>query len=311
MSVNYGDFIHPDDAAARRELESVAGFDKLTKLYMKLGVEKLLQSLFMAEKIRLSPTQLPEYYNLLPPVCEKFGIKEPQFYLEMSPIPNAYTVGDNETFLVVTSGLLEYMSRDEQQAVIAHECGHILCRHVFYNTLAMLLISWANNTGFFGEALNSPIILGDILGTLAAPLRLALNYWSRKSELSADRAEVVFMGSSAATVRGLIRLAGGPSAITANVNIEEYAKQADTYQQMYDSSTWQKILQGSEIMNRSHPFNAVRVREVLAWEKSAQFIKLREAILSGGLSEEPAVCMKCGNSIKKGSKYCRYCGFEQ
>ncbi len=139
MPINYREFIHPEDEAARQQLEAVPGFQNATKWFMDLGIETYCHGLFMGEKIRLSPTQLPELYNHLPPICRKFGITEPEFYLEMNPGPNAYTLGDKRTFLVVTSGLLSHVKNDDELvAVLAHECGHILCRHVFYRTMASL-----------------------------------------------------------------------------------------------------------------------------------------------------------------------------
>ena len=120
------EFIHPEDAAALRQLESIPGFPALAKKVLELGIEKLQYGLNMASTIRLSPTQLPELYKHLPPICERLGIKEPEFYLEMNPMPNAYTSGDTRVFIVVTSGLVEMMDDEEFDAILAHECGHIL-----------------------------------------------------------------------------------------------------------------------------------------------------------------------------------------
>lgn len=78
----------------------------------------------MASTIRLSPTQFPEIYKHLPPICERLGIQEPEFYLEMNPTPNAYTAGDTRVFIVVTSSLVEMMDDEELDAILAHECGH-------------------------------------------------------------------------------------------------------------------------------------------------------------------------------------------
>ena len=77
------EFIHPEDAAALRQLESIPGFPTIAKKVLELGYEKLRYGINMASTIRLSPTQLPELYRHLPPICERLGIKEPEFYLEM------------------------------------------------------------------------------------------------------------------------------------------------------------------------------------------------------------------------------------
>lgn len=119
------DFIHPEDAAALRQLENIPGFPTLVKKFYALGYEKLMYGSNMASYIRLSENQLPNLYQHLPPICKTLSIDEPEFYLEMNPMPNAYTFGDSKIFITITSGLVEMLSDNELDAVIAHECGHI------------------------------------------------------------------------------------------------------------------------------------------------------------------------------------------
>lgn len=289
--IRYQDFIHPEDAAALQEVEAIPGFQTVAKYFMELGLEQMLHGLYMAEKIRLSPTQIPEIYEKLPPICRKFNISEPEFYLEMNPMPNAYTTGDKRTFLVITSGLLETCNSDEVTAVIAHECGHILCRHVFYRTVA----------NFFVMAVNA---LG-LVGKFAAPIEFSLNYWSRRSELSADRAALVYMGEHLPITNSLLRLTGGPEKLTGKIDIQEYAKQAEHYYELRENSKWHKLLQGLAILNQDHPFSAVRINELMKWSKSRDFQMLYEAVLK---YETQIKCNSCGRYNEKRNKFCRYCG---
>ena len=67
------EFIHPEDAAALRQLESIPGFPALVKKFYALGLEQYMYGVNMASAIRLSPTQLPDIYWHLPPICEKLG----------------------------------------------------------------------------------------------------------------------------------------------------------------------------------------------------------------------------------------------
>ena len=62
------DFIHPEDAAALRQLESIPGFPALVKKVLALGLEQLQYGINMATTIRLSSTQLPQLYRHLPPI---------------------------------------------------------------------------------------------------------------------------------------------------------------------------------------------------------------------------------------------------
>ena len=73
--ISPSEFIHPEDAAALRQLENIPGFPALVKKVLSLGLEPMRYGLNMASCIRLSPTQLPQLYNHLPPICQKLGIK--------------------------------------------------------------------------------------------------------------------------------------------------------------------------------------------------------------------------------------------
>ena len=92
----------------------------------------------------------------------------------MDPNPNAWTFGDTKIFITITSGLVDMMTEEELDAVIAHECGHILCHHVLYHSIAHYVMDGLDSLG--------------VLGSLGAPLQYAILYWERKSELSCDRA---------------------------------------------------------------------------------------------------------------------------
>ncbi|NVN93828.1 MAG: M48 family metallopeptidase [Bacteroidetes bacterium] len=288
--LNSQDFIHPEDEAARRNMEAIPGFSSVVKAFLKLGMEQYFHGVNMASKIRLSEKQLPEIYFKLQPICKVLGIEEPEFYLEMNPMPNAYTFGDSRIFLTITSGLVEYLEEDELNAVIAHECGHILCRHVLYHTMANLLKSGADFIG--------------LLGALTTPVQLGLLYWSRKSELSADRAAAVIMGSPKPVVETMIRLSGGPKSITGEVNIEEYAAQAQAYQDLQETK-WDKALQTLAIAYQDHPFSAVRAKNILEWCKTDHFALLIKNLNN---TESRNQCPYCQETILKEWKFCKYCG---
>ena len=268
------EFIHPEDAAALRQLESIPGFPTLVRKILSLGFEQLMYGMNMASAIRLSPTQLPNLYNHLPPVCEKLGIDEPEFYLEMNPFPNAYTFGDTRIFVTMTSGLVEMMNDEELDTVIAHECGHILCRHVLYQ--------------------------------LTVPVKYAILYWQRKSELSCDRAaSIVTSPDVVASV--MARLSGGPKSITSEVNMEEWAKQADQYDSIRNDGLWNKALQVYAIAAQSHPFSAVRVREILHWGKSNQYQNLMSNLSQQASGKK---CPHCGRGVETRWCFCKHCGYK-
>lgn len=284
------EFIHPEDAAALRQLESIPGFPALVKKVLALGFEKVKYGFNMATAIRLSPTQLPKLYNHLPPICEKLGIEEPEFYLQMDPVPNAWTFGDTKIFITMTSGLVEMLDDEELDAVIAHECGHILCRHVLYHSIAQYILAGADTLG--------------ILGSLTVPVQYAILYWSRKSELSCDRCGSIIT-SPDAVARVMARLAGGPKSITDSLNMQEWAGQADQYDHIKNDGLWNKTLQLAITLGQSHPFSAVRVREILKWGQSQQYVSLMQNLNAEASGKR---CPECGLPVSTDWAFCKHCG---
>lgn len=288
--IRASEFIHPEDAAALRQLESIPGFPAFVKKILSLGLEQMQYGVNMASAIRLSPTQLPEIYNHLTPICKKLGIDEPEFYLEMNPMPNAWTFGDTRIYITLTSGLLEMMDDEELDAIIAHECGHIICRHVLYHSIASYILSGADSLG--------------VLGALTVPIQYAILYWYRKSELSCDRCSSIITSPEVVS-RVMARLAGGPKKLTENINMREWAKQADMYDEIRTDGMWNKALQLYVTMGRDHPFNAVRVREILKWGESSQYLNLRENIKAESSGKK---CPSCGRGVSPDWTFCKYCG---
>lgn len=228
---------------------------------MNVWTERQFRIQNMSSKIRLSSEQMPEYYNMLPPICEKLKIDIPDLYLELDVNPNAYTYGDTHPFITITSGLLETIPDELVPTVIAHECGHIACHHTLYTTMGSTILSGASYLGGF-------LGLGKVI---SFPLQVAFYYWMRCSKFSADRAAAVYNGRSDEMTDVCMRLAGWDKDIIANVNKDLFMKQALEYKEMIESSKWDKTLEFLALLNATHPFTAVRAYEIDQWVKTDKF----------------------------------------
>ena len=290
------DFIHPKDAAALKQLESIPILPTVMKKFLAIGYERNQYGLNLATNIRLSERQLPELYHHLPPICSKLGIEEPEFYLKMSPVPNAWTSGATKIYITVTSGLVDLLTPDELHAVISHECGHIFCQHVLYHSLASYITAI-----LVGSASG---LLGDLASLIATPLQYALLYWSRQSELSCDRVASVVTSPEIVT-NVMARLAGGSSSITKNLNYDAWTEQAQQYEDLLANNNWDKTLLTLSTLSQSHPFMAVRVNEILRWAETDQYRRLINNLL---IDESPLRCPKCGAGIRPDWSFCRSCG---
>ena len=258
MAIAYEKFIHPEDRAALEKLKAIPLLDTAVRQYLKYLTEDLLHGINMATKIKLGPNQLPEIYAILNEVCAKLEIPIPEFYLEMDPQPNAYTCGDVQPFVVINSGIVDLLRPDELKAVVAHECGHILCHHVLYHMLADVILSTGGGiASIFGA------------GLITEPLKWALTYWVRRSEFSADRVAAFVTGDADVVARTMMRLAGGGTKITASVNMDEFMRQAVEYDKFVKESDKSSFLQNWMIKDMDHPYPAIRAAEVVKWFKSA------------------------------------------
>jgi len=74
-------------------------------------------------------------------IAEASGISAPKAMIAEIPIPNAFAYGSPLTGnrVAVTRGLIETVDRDELEAVIAHEIGHIIHKDMHIMMIASLL----------------------------------------------------------------------------------------------------------------------------------------------------------------------------
>ncbi|WP_224448472.1 M48 family metalloprotease [Haloprofundus salilacus] len=73
-------------------------------------------------------------------LCSQANLPPPTLAVAETPVPNSFTVGGlRESVLVVSTGLLESLSEEELDAVIAHELAHVKNRDATVMTLATFL----------------------------------------------------------------------------------------------------------------------------------------------------------------------------
>jgi heat shock protein HtpX len=100
-------------------------------------------------------SEYPELHATVRRLAQQADVPAPSLRVLESSVPNAYTVGltpDSST-IVVSEGLLDVLSPDEQRAVLAHELAHVTNRDGAVMSVGYLLpaIAFA-----FAKALTSP-----------------------------------------------------------------------------------------------------------------------------------------------------------
>ena len=102
-----------------------------------MGGESVLLSSANAREV--AHDEAPQLYNVVEEMRIAAALPAmPRVFIIDTPVPNAFAVGLNpeRACVAVTAGLLERLSRDELQGVIAHELGHVSNRDTLFMTLA-------------------------------------------------------------------------------------------------------------------------------------------------------------------------------
>lgn len=272
-------YIHSLDKSALVALKKIPLLDTICAKLLSVMNDKQNTIINMSTKIHITEKQLPKIYLMVQSICKKIGIDMPELYLELNRQPNAYTYGTEKFTIVIHSGLIECLQDDELYAVLAHECGHIACKHGLYHTIGGMVLSggviglnelahYLNSKGVVGA------LAGNVVSAIDSTLELAFFHWFRCSELSADRVAMICCGSAEPVIETMMRLAGGTTHIDSEINKELFIAQAVEYQQSMEKNVVNKGLEFLLTKDDTHPLLAVRAYEAQKFANSDEFKKI-------------------------------------
>ncbi len=248
-------FQHPDDVQATDALRKLPGLDTVVSKVLEYGFERVAYLENVAGNVRVTAKQFPRLHRALKWGCQILDIPEPEMYVTLDPVPNAYTFGNTRPFIVLTSGLIDILDDEERFFVVGHELGHIKASHVLYTMLAKNI---AAIVALIGQATFG---IGTLIGT---GLVLALNDWFRKAELTADRAGLLCVQDMEPCLRTFMKLAGGASRLYQEMDYNEFIRQIREYEEA-DSSNLNKAYKILITVNRTHPFPILRAKHLDIW----------------------------------------------
>lgn len=196
-----------------------------------LGIAVLMNGFayFFSDKIALKSSgaqpvtreQLPRLYEVMERLCGKANLPMPKLYVIPQPAPNAFATGRNpkHASVAVTEGLLQVMTDDEMEGVIAHELSHVrnydilttsiaatLAGAIFFlarmGEFAMIFGGYGNSRGRRGGGLAALLMI------LVAPLAAMLIQLgvSRQREYAADAAGAKMVGHPYGLISALEKL---------------------------------------------------------------------------------------------------------
>ncbi len=220
-----------------------------------------------------TPLELRTLNNVTEEMALAAGIPKPEVYLIDDPTPNAFATGagPQKGVIVVTTGLMEKLDREELQGVISHEMSHIRNNDIkFMTTLALVagliplladfysrMVWWGggrsrDNDRDSGNAGAILMVIGIVLAILAPLFSMLIQLAvSRKRELMADASGAELTRNPDGLVRALEKISR-PSTKLAVAN------RATAH--MYIVNPFRTLEDRADALMSTHPPLAERVR---------------------------------------------------
>jgi len=276
------EYEHPADKAALEKLRNSTVFKTLMTEFIHQGVERIYRIQCTGSSLKIKKQDYPEIYKALENAGAALGMKElPALYLQYYYAINAFTTGKKEPLVVVYSGTIDLLEEDELQYIIGHELGHILSDHVLYHMMVQGLVDFID------------LPAKDLI-------ELPLYYWSRMSELTADRAGLLACQDLNTAIRAMIKMAGLPQSQYDRINVQAFMDQARDFNEK-NTGFLDETFKFIAIANSYHPWLVLRAAELLKWVESGEYDRI--------INEYRAVeCTHCGGDIPAKSIICPICG---
>lgn len=175
----------------------------------------------------VSPEEMPQLHGTIDRLCQLADMPKPRVGIADLDIPNAFATGrsPDRAVVCVTRGIMERLTPEELEAVLAHELSHVAHRDVLVMTLASSagivagMVTRGAQYGALsrrgGNNKNGGGILLVLLVSLAvyAISFFATRLLSRYRELAADRSGAYLTQRPGALASALQKITGDMSAI--------------------------------------------------------------------------------------------------
>lgn len=208
------EYSHPVDASITKVMDTPV-INMIFKSFVSAATDAQFGQV-IATGVPVNRMNFPEIDDIVDQCVRTLHIKKPYVIISGSLGINAYTVGsDEEPYIVLGNTLVRIIKPDQLRFIIGHECGHIAMGHVVYHTVLNTANGFSNSIPVIG-----PLVFKTV--------GVALYAWSRRSEITADRAGLLCCGSLQTAQRALLQLETG--FISADhVDLQSYLESSRRY----------------------------------------------------------------------------------
>jgi heat shock protein HtpX len=180
----------------------------------------------------VTPEQAPELHGMIDRLCVMADMPKPRVAIADTPLPNAFATGrsPSHSAVCVTTGILDTLTAEELEGVLAHELSHVAHRDVLVMTVAASAgivagmvtrgaqfgmlggMGRSRNNNDNGGAIGVVAVLVISLVVYAISFLLQ-RLLSRYRELAADRAGAYLTQKPAALASALTKVSGQMNAV--------------------------------------------------------------------------------------------------
>ncbi|HEY0692257.1 MAG TPA: M48 family metallopeptidase [Kribbella sp.] len=248
---------HPADRGALVALRQLKGFDFLLRKMSGMIDERAFRLQFLGAAIRVDERQFPRIHRLYTEAGTTLDVRElPELFVINNPLWNAVTIGMDKPFIVLNSALLQGLDDEETRFILGHELGHAQSGHALYQSLLLWLMRLSG-------ALNWVPIGALGLRAIVA----ALHEWSRKAELSGDRAGLLAVQDPAVALRVEMKLASGGQL--GELDTTAFLAQGTEYESAGDLRD--SVLKLLLLEAQTHPMAVIRAHELRRWVDEGEY----------------------------------------
>lgn len=288
INLNAESYEHSLDKAALAAMKAIPMFTSIVNFTLNWTSVKWRVVQLCGSNFHVTEKTCPELYNLVHEITKTLDVdRMPKIYTEWKYGINAYTTGfKDNTILNINSGTVDLLNDKELTWLIGHEIGHIKSGHVLYHVMAQTISVILMEMG--------------IIGNVAKPIEMAILYWNRMSEFTADRAGLLACQDLDVALSTTMKMAGIPIKYFNITNPSLFAEQAHEFLTEY-GDTANKIIRNVSILDRTHPWTVLRAAELVKWVESGGY----QAILD---EYSGKICPICDTEIEVRATKCPVCG---
>jgi heat shock protein HtpX len=184
-------------------------------------------AMFSMHAHEVTPAQEPKLHEIVDRLCLLANMPKPRVGVAEMDMPNAFATGRSPSHAVIcaTRGIMNRLSDEELEAVLAHELSHVAHRDVAIMTIASgvgMLAGMVSRMAMWGAMLggggrggrgnqNTALVelvtwlVSIVIYIVAYLLTMAL---SRYRELAADRSGAILIGKPSVLASALVHITG-------------------------------------------------------------------------------------------------------